>query len=64
MKNSCNENKVIPGKSSRRRKSHLIDLLLNNLMSFKTKMSRKTVVSKQLQLQEIPEGRTIKSIFL
>jgi hypothetical protein len=35
-KNSYNENKVIPGKSSRRRKSHLIDLLLNNLMSFKT----------------------------
>jgi hypothetical protein len=64
MKNSYNENKVIPGKSSRRRKPHLIDLLLNNLMSFKTQMSRKRVVSKQLQLQEIPEGRTINSIFL
>jgi hypothetical protein len=35
-KNSYNENKVIPGKSSRRRKSHLIDLLLNNVMSLKT----------------------------
>jgi hypothetical protein len=64
MKNSYNENKVIPRKSSRTRKSHLIDLLLNNLISFKTQMSTKRVASKQLQLQEIPEGRTIKSIFL